>query len=130
MAKATKSRKPGKGGRKPAAKAKPRKPAKAAAKKKASKSASAKKGASAKRSAPKARAKASPRVGLKRSAGAATKIARPAVVDAALSAAALLPRPDRPALRSAGPKTSPVAEQAAEGDTPPALPVPIASFTF
>jgi hypothetical protein len=118
MAKAGKSRK---SASKIASKAKPRKAAKASSK-------------SAK-PAVKASAKATPKKtpaasGGKKSLAPTPKKSRPVAAEHVIktsAATAVLPRPERPATRSV---PAPVEQQPAEGETPPALPVPIASFTF
>lgn len=128
MAKATKSRKPGKGGRKPAT-GKP-----AGGKKKVAKKVVAKAGGAGKASTKKAstpvKKPASPPA---RSVAVATKPAREAAAQPIKTgtAAAVLARPERPVARPApAPRAPALDQQPAESDTPPALPVPIASFTF
>jgi hypothetical protein len=134
MAKATKSRKPkpaskakgkttkGGGERTTGAKVKPRKAAgKASMQKKASPKVAKASAAAAKPSKIKAESAA------KKAVRAVDTLDAPIRAGAV---AAVLPRPDRPAPRPSLPRTAAVAEQPAESETPPALPVPIASFTF
>jgi hypothetical protein len=128
MAKATNSRKSGRAARKVGAKAKPRKEAKASGKK--AKAA----GATGKPVAVRAGAnvaKKATAVAAKKTAPQPAKKVADAVQDPMIKAgvaAAVLPRPERPAARSVPAPVDP--SPPAESETPPALPVPIASFTF
>ena len=131
MAKATKSRKPDKGGRKSGAKVKPRKPSQVA-KGPAKKANQAKKAVEAKAQSSQTKSASV----LKKPVPGPGKMAAPAPQSIKTgAAAAILERPERPVVRDVPARSVParsgsIDQQPAESETPPALPVPIASFTF
>ena len=115
MAKATKSRKSGKGARKTSSKAKPHKAANARMKKAIK--ASARKPAAAAKNKKAARSANAKKPAL----AAQTQTIK------AGAATAVFAKAERAAPRGV---PAPVEQQPPESETPPALPVPIASFTF